>query len=540
MGYAQKLDHQQTKVAFFSSTPLGGDVAPLRHALVRFADVLGGVQLDWYVPKPSPSVWRVMKDIRYTLQGIKKRNHFVPQDHIQFLTNWITENAQRYWLNPHGSVLGPPELGGADIIIIDDFQMACLIPIIKSISPNRPVLYRSHTQIRTDLVAREGSPQANLWRSLWSHIQYADMFLSHPIPDSVPHTVPMEKLAYLPPTIDLLDGRNKRTLGQMNDYYGHMYNQACHELGMTELDPERKYIAQVARFEPGKGVLDAIDAYAEFRGLCGVHGITEVPQLVMCGNRLIDDVDSDAVYDEALEHIKETCPQLAGDISVMRLELNDQLLNSIMSGAHVVLQLSTEEGFDVTVSEALYAERPVIVTNVGGISMQVKPNVNGFVVEPGDRKAVAEHLVQLFTDEELHAKMSGAAGLGVADEVTTVGNALSWYYLASKWAEPGGRVVGNGRWVIDMAREEAGVPYRDGEKRLPREHPECHQGAKRKRRELSDEVDPEEERRALGYAGMIMTHGQEVSSEHMARIKIPSDQAARFAAGNGGGRWDQV
>lgn len=108
--------------------------------------------------------------------------------------------------------------------------MPGLIPLIKDLTPNRPVLYRSHIQIRSDLVAQEGSPQADIWQFLWEKIKRADMFISHPIPSFVPHNVPKAKVTYLPATTDWYDGLNK----DMNDwdvgYYGHMYNSQCHAL----------------------------------------------------------------------------------------------------------------------------------------------------------------------------------------------------------------------------------------------------------------------------------------------------------------------
>jgi hypothetical protein len=47
MFYADKLRQKGTKVAFFSATPQGGGVALMRHALVRFARLLG-VNVRWY------------------------------------------------------------------------------------------------------------------------------------------------------------------------------------------------------------------------------------------------------------------------------------------------------------------------------------------------------------------------------------------------------------------------------------------------------------------------------------------------------------
>lgn len=48
MKYISSLKTSKTKIAFFSSTPQGGGVALMRHALVRFASVMG-VDLAWYV-----------------------------------------------------------------------------------------------------------------------------------------------------------------------------------------------------------------------------------------------------------------------------------------------------------------------------------------------------------------------------------------------------------------------------------------------------------------------------------------------------------
>jgi alpha,alpha-trehalose phosphorylase (configuration-retaining) len=353
--------------------------------------------------------------------------------------------------------------------------MPGLIPMIKRLTPNRPVLYRSHIQIRSDLTGKAGSPQEDIWDFLWSNIKGADMFISHPIPIFVPHTVPREKVVYFPATTDWLDGLNKHLNPWVAGHYGNIYNQACHAQRMTELQwPARKYVAQVARFDPSKGIPTVIDSYAEFRRQCEKGGITDVPQLVVCGNGSVDDPDASLIYDQTMSQMETHYPHLIKDVSIMRLEPNDQLLNTIIGNAHVIMQLSTREGFEVKVSEALHAGVPVIATLAGGIPLQVKDKVNGFLVQPGDWKAVAQHLMELCTDDSLHKKMSHAAATGVSDEVGTVGNALGWFYLAAKWAEVGvkkdgkGGLDGNEKWVNDMAREEAGFPYAQGENRLPR------------------------------------------------------------------------
>lgn len=432
-----------------------------------------GVDLAWYAPKPRPAILRVMHKIHCILQGVSEQRKIVSNDEKQLIVSWITENADRYWFSEGGPLCAPAN-GGADVIIIDDPQMSVLIPLIRKTTPYRYVLYRSHTPIRTDDAARL------LWKDFWSYqIQYADLFIGYPIPDYDPWNVPKTKVVYLPATTDWLDGLNKHLRECDAGYYGHIYNQACSAQGMTELHyPARRYIAQVAGFDPAKGIPHVIDAYVEFRRLCYEKGIIEAPQLVICGNGSVEDPDGGMVYDQAMAQMEQNCPHLMKDISVVRLDPIDQVLNTIIANAHVVLQLSTREGFEVRVSEALHAGRPVIVTKAGGMPMQVKANVNSFLVEPGDSKAVAEHLVRLFTDAALHKRMSEEARSGVSDEVGTVGNALSWYYLASRCRKPRrkgtvsrlGLPKLKGGWVNDMARDEAGYPYEEGENRLARDH----------------------------------------------------------------------
>ncbi|POR39211.1 Trehalose synthase-like protein [Tolypocladium paradoxum] len=465
--YADKMRAKKTKVAFFSATPQGGGVALMRHALVRISRLLG-LHVAWYVPKPRQSVFRITKNIHNILQGVAHPDQQVPAEDKAAIINWITDNAKRYWFD-EGGPLRPPEEGGADIVIIDDPQMIGLIPMIKQAAKPRPVLFRSHIQVRSDLIAKDGSPQAEVWDFIWSHVKEADVFISHPISAFVPFAIPREKVAYLPATSDWLDGLNKDINMWDTGYYIHSYNAQCHTQRMTQLEwPARKYIIQVARFDPAKGIPTVIDSYAEFRRRFEETGSTNPPQLVICGNGSVDDPDGSMIYDQSLTQIETQYPYLQKDISVMRLDPDDQLLNVLMSNAHVALQLSTREGFEIKVSEALHAGRPVIATTAGGIPLQVKHGVNGYLVEPGDYKAVADHLMDLFIHDELHERMSLAAKAGLSDEVGTIGNALAWYFLASKFAVEDGFKC-NGRWVNDMAREEAGKAYSEQENRLSRQ-----------------------------------------------------------------------
>src|SRR6188768_3815152 len=135
-----------------------------------------------------------------------------------------------------------------------------------------------------------------------------------------------------------------------------------------------------------------------------------------------------------------------------------------MANSRIAVQLSTREGFEVKVSEALHAGKPVVACRTGGIPLQIEHGKSGYLTTPGDNAAVAQHLYDLHTDEGLYRKMSQYAKTHVSDEVSTVGNAAAWLYLAVKYTR-GEKLKPNGAWLNDMLRAETGEEYLEGEPR---------------------------------------------------------------------------
>ena len=189
---------------------------------------------------------------------------------------------------------------------------------------------------------------------------------------------------------------------------------------------------------------------------------------MVCGHGAVDDPDASIIFDQCMQHIDlARFDEIRKDIIIIRLGPSDQLLDSLLSTAKIIWQLSKREGFEVKVSEALHKGKPVIATRAGGIPLQIQDGKNGFLVEVGDSDAVAEKSFELFNDPQKYKVMSDYAKVSVSDEVGTVGNAVCWLYLAQKLAR-GGEFVGNRKWVVDYAREEAKIPWTETENRLPR------------------------------------------------------------------------
>ena len=200
MKYAKELKGRKVKIAFFNSTPQGGGVALMRHALVRFLKLLS-IDIKWYVPRPRPEVFRITKTNHNILQGVNDPEEELSKEQANTITEWIQQNAERYWLQD-GGPMSARSKGGADVIYIDDPQMPGLIPLCKKADVDRQVLYRSHIQVRSDLVQEKGSAARVVWQYLWSDIKHADLFISHPVSSFVPNDVPKEILGYMPATTD--------------------------------------------------------------------------------------------------------------------------------------------------------------------------------------------------------------------------------------------------------------------------------------------------------------------------------------------------
>ena len=140
-----------------------------------------------------------------------------------------------------------------------------------------------------------------------------------------------------------------------------------------------------------------------------------------------------------------------------------------MANAKFALQLSTREGFEVKVSEALHAGKPVIASRTGGIPLQIEHGKSGYLVDVGDNDTVARHMFELYTNDDLYDEMCEYARTHVSDEVGTVGNAAAWMYLAVKFAAHGQKLKPNGAWINDLMRNETGEAYTADEPRLPRQ-----------------------------------------------------------------------
>ena len=408
------------KLIFISATPQGGGVALMRHAMIRLLRLFD-VDVKWYVLKPDLEAFNITKrKFHNVLQNVAIPGTRLNSEDKKKYNDWIAQNEKIF----NG------KFKKADVIVIDDPQPSGLIPYIKKINPKVKIIYRSHIQIVAKLANKKGSPQNTTWEFLWKNIKYADLFVAHPMPEFVPKEVSRNQLVYMPATTDPLDGLNKPLDEKHMKYYLDLFNKFAKADGATPLDLRRPYIIQIARFDPSKGIPHVLKSYQKLRVLMKRRGLN-APQLIITGNGSVDDPDRAPIFEETSKIIASTeFDGFRDDIKVVRLPHIDQLLNTLLRKSHVVLQLSTKEGFEIKITEALMKGKPVIVFKAGGMPLQVMDNFNGYVVDVGDDDNVARHLYELFSDKELYEKMSEGALKLYDRSLLTIPNATRWLQIS--------------------------------------------------------------------------------------------------------------
>jgi glycosyltransferase involved in cell wall biosynthesis len=80
-------------------------------------------------------------------------------------------------------------------------------------------------------------------------------------------------------------------------------------------------------------------------------------------------------------------------------------LKAIYAACDIFVLPSFEEGDPIALKEAMASGKPLIGSNVGGISMQIRDGWNGYLVKPGNEKELAERIKYLVDNEGERERM---------------------------------------------------------------------------------------------------------------------------------------
>lgn len=416
------------KIVFINSTPQGGGVAIMRHSVIRLFRLLG-IEAHWFVMKPNPEVFEITKKkFHNVLQGVAPTDTNLTSKDIELYEKWCQSNMHNYWNDEDSPV------NKADVIVLDDPQPSGMIPALKISNPTATIVYRSHIELRTDLMRKKHSIQSIVWKYLWNNIKNCDVFVSHPVESFIPDEIETSqmKIIMTPAVTDPCDGLNKILDHYSSEYYKMMFNRIALDQTQRKVNFARPYFIQISRFDPSKGIPDLINAYMQFRQKLKNDGhidTFDIPQLIITGHGSIDDPEGTVIYRQImciLNDYLENHDDLVNDITVVRLGPSDQILNAILSDAFCSFQLSHREGFEVKVSESLMKGIPVIAYKSGGIPLQVKDGKDGHLVERGNIIKVSQFMEKLYHDKDHLLYLKNNAANATREWVLTPTNIIHW------------------------------------------------------------------------------------------------------------------
>jgi trehalose synthase len=341
-----------------------------------------------------------------------------------------------------------PQLQPGDVVLLHDPQTAGLIPSLRDLGVF--VGWRSH--IGADPV-NQHTDQG--WAFLRPYVEQADAVLfsrSRFVPD----WLPPGKVTIIAPSIDPFATKNldldadqtRAVLAQAglvsgaetggdlsferpDGAPGEVRQHDDLLVGGTPPPPvEARLAVQVSRWDRLKDMGGVLTAYVEH-----LDAMPDGTHLMLVGpavDGVSDDPEGAAVLSECTKQWHRLPLRAQKRTHLVTLPMDDvdenaHLTNAIRHHATVLLQKSLVEGFGLTVTEALWRARPVIASATGGITEQITDGVNGLLVsDPGDLKAFANTLAELFYDDERAGRL-GQAGRARVQEHFLVDRHLIQY-----------------------------------------------------------------------------------------------------------------
>lgn len=405
---------QGKSVVFLNPTYEGGGVAMLRPPLVHMLRQLG-VDAHWFVMAP--------------MQDTSKGNPFVVTKLMHNISQRQAGDARiseegkalhKAWADENLAVLGrQPEILDADVLFYDDPQPTPLLEEFRRRNPSAKIVWRNHIDTDAHLMANGATPQGEVSRYLLYELGliHADAVIAHPVERFV-HEEFKGRAFFAPATTDPFDDLNRPLTEAEQDAGFDFINdeivaknlefaaQGRFEDMQSLMDPNKRHITLIARFDESKGMDKAMELGVQARRRMRAMGVpeNELPEVVIVGNGSVDDPSGVPMYEKVLKLRRERYPSEKEDIIVMRLKHNYAAMSALMHKSTLITQTSMAEGCETRVSDAIEHGVPVIVSNRGGIPTQVVEGESGYVLDFSrpdfDLPRGAQIIAELLTDAD--------------------------------------------------------------------------------------------------------------------------------------------
>jgi len=406
-----------------NSTAQGGGVAEMLQSLLGYAR---GLDLDmrWLVIKGDPGFFELTKRLHNNLHGYDGDGGELGEQQHEHYEMTLSGNIKELLRM----------IRARDIVVCHDPQTAGLVPALTKLGAK--VVWRCHigTDHLNDVVDRA-------WTFLARYIKPAQRYVftrAAFMPSQLDHG----KCVIIPPSIDPLSCKNQPMTpevvqsilvktGLIEGHNGQADPVFTREDGSRDQiqrcadmihlgrapKPDRPLIVQVSRWDHLKDPVGVMRGFAQYVSgenaslvLAGpnVSAVADDPE----GMQVLEDVETAwrNLPHEVRKHVHLACLPMAD-----RQE-NAAIVNALQRHATIVVQKSLNEGFGLTVTEAMWKSRPIVASAVGGIQDQIENEVHGLLVDdPTDLHAFGVALKRFLHDPDFARKAGERAHVRARD-----------------------------------------------------------------------------------------------------------------------------
>jgi trehalose synthase len=387
-----------------NSTARGGGVAEILSRLVGLQCRVG-IPAAWAVTTGSDAFFDLTKLLHHVLHGDGDPTPLADPAAAELYRS--TLEPQAAWLSER--------IGPEDVVVLHDPQTVGLAPALARTGAR--IAWHCHV----GSVPEPGSPQPKAWRFLEPYLGSLDVVLNSR-KEFAPPSFPVDRHHVVHPAIDAESPKNRplsetevRSLLSGIGLLGGVPADGNATVEQEEpLDDTTPTVLQVSRWDPLKGMERLLGILAS---------LPPRTHLVLAGadpREIPDDPEGLRVLD-AVRRDRDALPApLRSRVHLVTMSMKDEehsalLVNALQRRADVIVQWSLQEGFGLTVTEAMFKERAVVASDVGGITLQIRHGHNGLLVAPDDHEGFASAIGELIAHPRLRERFGAEAARSASE-----------------------------------------------------------------------------------------------------------------------------
>ena len=436
-----------------NSTAAGGGVAEMLHQLVGYGRG-AGLDSRWLVISGDEEFFRITKRIHNALHGSDGDGSNLGDAERRHFERISADNF----------IAIRKKVGARDVFILHDPQTAGLVPLLAE--RGHAVIWRCH--IGTEEVS-DNSRRG--WRFLEPYVTKARAGVFSRA-EYVPEYFPVRGVRIIPPNIDPFSPKNQdlsqptvaailahcgflsdagarvdtpedRGFTRTDGSEGRVDRRSCFVRDGAAPDIGTPLITQVSRWDRLKDPVGVMTGFEQFV----TQGTQEWPDngchLVLAGpdcTSVSDDPEGREVFDSVVGAWRRIDDRVRSRVHLASIPMEDMeenaaIVNALQRHSAVVVQKSLQEGFGLTVTEAMWKGRPVLASAVGGIRDQIVNRESGVLLsDPSSPVEFSAALGWLFEDADRSARIGEVAREQVRQNFLGLASLVSWGDLLEEFA----------------------------------------------------------------------------------------------------------